>query len=123
MGRLVCEHMERPCDFRILGGAGFALGETVELRARFLVQVGEVGGSPMLVEEDGSRMRRDVCEAGEEPGAVDVDVTPGDLTCDVSEPALVPALILLDRDDQEQRDREHEEDGGVGPHTACIGRG
>jgi hypothetical protein len=53
---------------------------------------------------------------------MDVDVAARDLACDGREPVLVRALLLLDGDDEQKRDRVRDQKRGLGPHPACIGR-
>ena len=54
---------------------------------------------------------------------MDVDVAARDVARDLREPVLVRALLLLESHDEQKRDREHDQERGIPPHPACIGRG
>jgi len=54
---------------------------------------------------------------------MDLDVAARDVARDIREPVLVRALLLLGRHDEQKRDRQNDQERGIGPHPACIGRG
>jgi hypothetical protein len=121
MGRLMREHVERPGDLRVLAGAALprrnGRAPSTFPRRRSVKSAGRRARR----RRRSPRARRTSARRARSPGSGRRRHA-RDLTCDVSEPVLVRRCSCWTPTIEQKRDREHDQEGAIGPHPACIGR-